>query len=104
MARVSDEGVEKLLRERDELKAEVERLRGFMEYARFKHSPDLLIDFDIWKLEHEIPSHTHPMRGWISGPIKCNNCDHKWVGVRFTETVQGLECPECGKYSGMEDV
>lgn len=42
------------------------------------------------------------LNGWVSGPIRCRGCGHKWIGVN-PGGVYEFECPECGTMKGVRD-
>lgn len=38
---------------------------------------------------------------FLSGPVLCAICNHRWVAVRPADTT-GLECPECHAAAGFD--
>jgi hypothetical protein len=37
----------------------------------------------------------------LSGPARCVRCKHEWQAVTPEGVFKGLECPECGNFSGV---
>lgn len=43
-----------------------------------------------------------PETGWnLTGPAKCMSCKHEWEAVVPVGTISGLECCECGRFTGV---
>ena len=53
---------------------------------------------DVVELSLYIPEYEEYLeeqkKAWISTPVKCDLCGHKWVAVHHIESDR-LECPRC---------
>lgn len=37
----------------------------------------------------------------LRGEAVCLNCNHSWVAITPVGTMEGFECPECGRFGGI---
>lgn len=38
---------------------------------------------------------------WLSGPVRCVGCGHKWEGASPVGVISEMECPACGCEKGI---